>query len=343
MAAEYDVREIGYIGSIWLGETTPPKIVGRTIQVVNIPNTIEQGGWDPDGPPSGQTPPVAVYFTNKDDIDLNTFNKQLPSFFDGNKNSYNIKRLSQREINQIATTTKVAADYLSGLTVVYYQNTRGEDTLIPIQNANDWGSFRVEKDDNGNTVATYYLGSSDIQYVTKYVFLVSFEELDLLKSYFQTVQSQETIFDPPVNANPLEYINQRKPQRATGVPPIIDFSGFKPPIGDPRPFNERIIEILKRVPFPKPSYYNDIHEDVLPMVAETDAATEFVKLISNSPEQFYISQAEGDEEYKRLSESIKNAIKSLHETYMGGPDTPIPIENRITIAEDGGIILGDTL
>lgn len=25
------------------------------------------------------------------------------------------------------------------------------------------------------------------------------------------------------------------------------------------------------------------------------------------------------------------------------PDTPIPIENRITIAEDGGIILGDTL
>lgn len=357
MAAEYDVREIGYIGSIWLGETTPPKIVGRTVQIVNIPNTIEQGGWDPNGPPSGQVPPVAVYFANKDDIDLNAFNRQLPSY-PGGKQNYNIKRLTQSQINQIANTTKVSANYLSGLTVVYLQDPRrenitGEDSLIPIQDANNWGSFRVETDDNGNKFGIYYLGSSDIQYLTKYVFLVSMEELDLLKKYFTGIQSQETIFDPPVNADPTEFISLYKPQRTTlpdGPPPpprVVDFGGFKPPVGNPKIFNERIIEILKELPFPKKPFFNDIHEDVRDSIADNDAGEEFIKLITNSPEQFYISGEEGDAEYNRLTDAIKSAIEVLEKRYVGGGLTggemPVSTDTVVTIADDGGIILGDIL
>lgn len=345
MAAEYDVREIGYIGSIWLGENTPPNIVGRTIQVVNLPNTIQQGGWDPDGPPSGQVPPVAVYFANKDGIDLNAFNRQLPSYFDG-KNSYNTKRLTSSQINQIASVTKVSANYLKDLDVIYYQNTQGEDSLIPIQDATSWSVFKVDTDDNGNKVATYYLGGSDIQYLTNYVFLVSTEEVDLLKKYFIGVQSQETLFDPPVNVDPTEFISQFKPKRATVTPNVIDFRDFKPPVGDTKPLNGNIIKILKEVPFPKGPNHGDIHEDVIPIIAEADATREFINIIKNSPDQFYISSEEGDTEYTKLTEAITSAIASLQKRYVSGDlivDKMLKsTDTVVTTTDDGGIILSTT-
>lgn len=326
MAAEYEVNEIGYIGSIWGGVFGQPKIVGRTIQVANIPNTIESGGWAPS----------AVYFTNKDDIDINAFNRQLPSFPDGKK-MYGIRRLNSQELQEIFNQSKVSTDYLSGLNVIYFSNSRGQNDLIPIQDENSWGSFNTLSD-----TSAAYIFSTDAKYLTKYVFLVSEEDLNLLKSYFQTVQSQESIFDSPVVANPSQYISSRK------IPPPslpetnidftnVDFQGVNPSL-----FNEKIIEVVSRVPFEKKDYYNDVHEDMKAIVAEKNASEEFIKLLKNSPDQFYISPIEGDSEYDRLTEMITMAINDLEKKYVGGGLTggEFPTnQNEVMISDDGGVII----
>ena len=330
MAAEYEVNEIGYIGSIWGGTFGQPKIVGRTIQVVNVPNTIESGGFTPS----------AVYFTNKDDIDLNVFNNQLPLFPDG-KRMYGIKKLRTRELQEIVNASKVSIDYLSELNVVCYLDSRGNSDLIPIQDANSWGSFNVTSD----TTATYIF-SNDAKYLTKYVFLVSEEDLNLLKKYFLTVQSQETIFDPPVVANPIDYLSSQK-----APPPIvlqnkidfrvINFNGL-----NPSTFNDKIIDVITNVPFEKMDYYKDIQEDMQDPVAEKNAAEEFIKLLTNSPEQFYISEIEGDAEYNRLSDMISSSIAELKKKYVGGGLTggefPV-VNNEVTVSDDGSVIIGGGL
>ena len=333
MAAEYEVNEIGYIGSIWNGITTPSTVVGKTIQVTNVPNTIEAGGWAP----------FAAYFTNKDDIDLNAFNRQLPFFIDVGKWSYNTRRLNKAELDEIYNATKISTDYLSKLDVVYYLSPRGDETLIPIQDQNSWGSFKDADTPN----PTYYF-SSDVLYLTKYVFLVKKEELDLLKSYFLTIQSQETIFDPPVLADPTAYLAERMPVPPPPPPKVIDFKDFKPPVNNPRIVNDIILEALRTFPFPKKPYHNDIHEDAHEIVAIVDASEEFSKLIQSSPEQFYISLEEGDAEYNRLTEAIQNSIKELQKNMLGSDNsqsnldtTTTPVNTEVIISSDGGVIIGD--
>lgn len=326
MAAEYEVNEIGYIGSIWGGTFGQPKIVGRTIQVVNVPNTIESGGWTPS----------AVYFTNKDDIDLNVFNNQLPLFPDG-KRMYGIKKLRTRELQEIVNASKVSIDYLSGLNVVYYSNPRGNDDLIPIQDENSWGSFDTTSD-----VTATYMFSNDAKYLTRYVFLVSEEDLNLLKTYFSSVQSQETIFDPPVVANPMDYLSSQKTPPPIIPQTTIDFSVINFNGLNPSTFNEKIVDVITNVPFEKMDYYNDVHEDMKDLVAEKNAAEEFIKLLTNSPEQFYISELEGDAEYNRLSDMISSSIAELKKRYVGGGLTggEFPVFNEeVTVSDDGSVII----
>jgi hypothetical protein len=329
MAAEYEVNEIGYIGSIWGGTFGIPKIVGRTIQVANVPNTIESGGYVPS----------AVYFTNKDDIDLNVFNNQLPLFPDG-KRMYGIKKLKIRELQEIVNASKVSIDYLSGLNVVCYLNSRGNSDLIPIQSTDSWGSFNT----TSNTTATYIF-SNDAKYLTKYVFLVSEEDLNLLKTYFLTIQSQETIFDPSVVANPTDYLLSLK-----APPPIvpqnkIDFRVINFNGSNPTTFNDKIINVIANVPFEKMPYYNDVHEDMQDSVAEENASDQFIVLLKNSSELFYISNSEGDDEYNRLSSMISSSIDKLEKKYVGGNLTGgiTPVNESVTVSDDGSVIIGGGL
>ena len=327
MAAEYEVKEIGYIGSIWGGTFGQPKIVGRTIQVINVPNTIENGGWAPS----------AVYFTNKDDIDLTVFNQQMPVFPDGRK-VYGIGKPNNRELNEISRISKVSTDYLSSLNVVYFRNPRGSDDLIPIQDENNWGSFEIISD----TSAVYIL-SNDVKYLTKYVFLVSEEDLNLLKQYFLTIQSQETIFDPPVVADPTTFLLERKAPAPVSPQNNIDFTKINYGGLNPKFFNDRIIETIKTVEFKKQDYYNDIHEDMKDAVADAEAAEQFIIMITNAPEQFYISPREGDDEYERLSQAIADAIKTIETRYVGGGETggefPVITDDVTYVSDDGSITL----
>jgi hypothetical protein len=337
MAAEYEVNEIGYIGSIWGGTFGQPKIVGRTIQVINIPNTV-QGTFG--GVLSGGATETAVYFANKDDLDLNVFNRQLPTFPDGRK-TYNTKRLRFNELQDISNKTKVSTDYLDTLTVLFLRNTRGGDDLIPIQDENNWGSFEQVS----NTEARY-LFSNDVKYLTRYVFLVSGSDLDLLKSYFLSVESQETIFDPPVIANPTSYIAERKPQPPIPTPTTIDFGKFfQRPVTDIKGTNDVIIRVLTDNEFEKPSYINDIHEDMRDAVAEEKASEEFIKLIEQSPDQFHITITEGDVEYNRLIDMIDNALLDLDKRTVGGGLTggEFPNPDTVTVLEDGSVIVGGGL
>jgi len=332
MAAEYEVNEIGYIGSIWGGTFGQPKIVGRTIQVINVPNTI-QGTF-------GSVNETSIYFANKDELDLSVFNKQLPTFPDGRK-TYSIKKLRYNELQDISNKTKVSSDYLDTLTVFSFRNARGGDDLIPIQDENNWGSFQQISDTEAR-----YLFSTDVKYLTKYVFLVSGEDLDLLKSYFLSVQSQETIFDPPVVANPTSYIAERKPQPPIPTPTTIDFSKFfKRPFINIKDTNETIVRVLKDEEFEKSPYENDIHEDMKEAVAEEKASEEFIKLIGFSPDQFHVTITEGDEEYNRLISMIDAAILDIDARTVGGGLTggDFPNPDTVTVLDDGGVIVGDGL
>lgn len=332
MAAEYEVNEIGYIGSIWGGNFSQPKIVGRTIQVINVPNAIE-GTF-------GGANEVSVFFTNKDDIDINSFNKQFPDSPSGKK-SYDIKRLKFSQIEEISKKTKVSSDYLSGLTVLYLKNPRQFDDLLPIQDQNGWGSFEILS----NTDARY-LFSADTQYITKYVFLVSEQDLNLLKEYFLTVKSQETIFDPVVIANPTTYISDRKAPPPIVNPSVINFGKTNVTLVGGSTTNDEIIEIVKTVPFEKPPFYNDIQEDMRMMVAEEQATEEFFRLLQSSPEQFYISPSEGDAEYERLSQLIRQSLLEISKRYVdgwetGGETPPPPIQDEVIVSDDGSFLIID--
>ena len=93
-------------------------------------------------------------------------------------------------------------------------------------------------------------------------------------------------------------------------------------------------------------YYKDIQEDMQDPVAEKNAAEEFIKLLTNSPEQFYISELEGDAEYNRLSDMISSSIAELKKKYVGGGLTggefPV-VNNEVTVSDDGSVIIGGGL
>ena len=41
MAAEYEIKEVGFIGSLWQGEFNSSLNIGKTAEITNVLNTIE--------------------------------------------------------------------------------------------------------------------------------------------------------------------------------------------------------------------------------------------------------------------------------------------------------------
>jgi len=318
MASEYEVKDIGYIGSLWQGQDSQPIYVGRTLQVINNPNTILYG--------FGGTK-VAAYFADKTNVDLDTFNRQYPQSTPQPR--YSVSKLPEQILRQIESETRISYQFLKNLDVI--QLKAGSSNIsVPIGDENSWGSFQIF---NSNTVK--WVLSDALQYLTYYVFLLTPEELRLASEYFSSVQSQQYTWQDEVIADPTEYITLNTQQPVIEPPlTVIDFS---PEIiqgrflGNPVP--DVILDILSKIPFPSKEYQNDIQEDMVDFVAEVDAAEEFIELLSqpSAQELFYVSATEGDEEYNRLTDLIKRSIEQIQIKYVegyetGGP-TPVAPEN----------------
>lgn len=304
MAFEYEVRDIGYIGSLWQGENSEPTYVGRTLQVINNPNTILYG--------FGGTK-VAAYFADKTNVDFDVFNRQYP--LSSPQPRYTVSRLPEQILRQIESETRISYEFLKNLDVLQLKSGTS-NISIPIGDQNAWGSFQIYSPNNVRWVL-----SDAVQYLTNYVFLLNTEELELASQYFSTVESQLYTWQDEVIADPTEYISLNKQQQVEPPLTVIDFS---PVVIENRfqgrPVPDEILEILSKIPFPKKEYQNDIQEDMVEFVAEVDAAEEFIKLLSNpnANDLFYVSSEEGDEEYNRLTDLVKAAIENIQLKYVDG-------------------------
>jgi len=204
MAAEYEIKEVGYIGSVWQGNFNNPVNVGKTIQISNIPNVIELGGIDPINLGRYR---VATFFTEKENVDIQKLNNQLPdsSYY------FEIGKLTTDVIEEIFLQSKIDKDFLQRQDVLYrYNNTRLKTTnysLFPIQE--NW-SFDTS---NPNSVKYIYNNPSQTLQVN-FVFLVSSQQLSRYTEYFSSIQQIETISDEPIIANPnsediIEYVDNQ--------------------------------------------------------------------------------------------------------------------------------------
>ena len=220
MALEYEIKEVGFIGSLWQGDFNTPINVGKTVEVINVPNTINSGRNQ------------SIFLTTKENVDIDKLTRQLPDV----EYYYETGRLSSQTLDDLATYTKVDRNFLAGLDVLYRYTKRApykdvNASSLPIQE-----NWSFDESDPNNPVYIY----NRPEYITyvQYVFLVSEQYQKTLTDYFLTIQQVETIFEPPVVATPPSEI---KPSFSAVVPstvmppppPIFTGNVFTPPVIDP--------------------------------------------------------------------------------------------------------------
>lgn len=180
MAAEYEIKEVGFIGSLWRGGYDSPLNIGKTTEVTNVPNTIETSKRQ------------SIFFTSKENIDVVRLNQQLPDF----QFYYELGKLPKSEIDEISIYTKIDRQFLQNQTVLFRYNRQARIQTInassmPIQE--NW-SFDTT---NPNNVKYIYNDLSSILFV-KYVILVDDVYREQLSNYFSTLQQENfRIAEPP--------------------------------------------------------------------------------------------------------------------------------------------------
>ena len=192
MAAEYEIREIGFIGSAWQGDFGTPINVGKTFQVLNVPNTIELGGVDPKNLGKYR---VSIHFTEQDQLDIRVLNKQLPSTDD----YFEIGKLPSNVIEELYVQCKISKEFLQKQDVLFLYNKRREKqpifSSIPVQE--NWSFDTTEL----NNVKYIYNDPNSIFYVN-FTFLTSAKDIQSYIDYFLRIEQVQSIFDSPIIASP---------------------------------------------------------------------------------------------------------------------------------------------
>jgi|LakMenEpi03Aug12_release.lakeMendotaPanAssembly.Ray.scaffolds.fasta_scaffold11485_8 hypothetical protein len=182
MAAEYEIKEIGFIGSLWQGEFNSPLNVGKTIEVINVPNTVESGRHQ------------SIFLSTNENVDIQKLNSQLPDI----QNYYEMGKLNEKTLDELSLYTKIDKSFLSSLDVLYRYTRRNpfkdpNASSLPIQE--NW-SFDTS---DSNKVIYIYNQPQFIVFVN-YVFLVSEEYQNTLSRYFlELQQGGNSINTPPSN------------------------------------------------------------------------------------------------------------------------------------------------
>lgn len=216
MAAEYEIKEVGFIGSLWRGVYDSPLNVGKTIEVTNVLNTIET------------TRRQSVFFTSKEDVDLNRLNRQLPDeeFY------YELGKIPQNELDDISTYTKISKDFLQNQTFLFRYNRRAlirnaNASSIPIQE--NW-SFDTS---DPNDVVYIYNDLQSILFV-RYVMLVSKTYQDELANYFSSIsQDGFRLAEPPLpNTSAVQISTVTPIIQVFPPPPQTNVGVFEPELSD---------------------------------------------------------------------------------------------------------------
>lgn len=242
MASEYEIREVGFVGSIWNGVYIDPILVGRTIEVTNVPNTIESGGIK-----------KSVFYATNYKMDLSKLNKQSPD----KSLYYEITHLDESTIDSIFLDTKVSKEYLKRQRVLCRFDAKMPpgftksimNSRIPIQE--NW-SFNTQ--DPNNPIYIYNRPETIVE--ARFIILVeSQSDLEKIIEYYTNIQSTESIFDPPVIANPPAftefadstlYPDAEYTSKTGDRPPPSSFriTAFETPVADVESFAQEEAGVL---------------------------------------------------------------------------------------------------
>jgi hypothetical protein len=185
MAAEYEIKEVGFIGSLWQGEFNSPINVGKTIEVTNVPNTIESGRRQ------------SIFISTNENLDVQKFNNQLPDL----RYYYEFGKLVGQALEDLSRYTKIDKTFLSNLEVLYRFDRRDpgktpDTSRLPIQQ--NWSfDTSVEND------PVYIYNSPESIVFTNYVFLVSEQYQNELVSYFSELQQENFLISIPPPPKPI--------------------------------------------------------------------------------------------------------------------------------------------
>lgn len=179
MAAEYEIKEVGFIGSLWRGQFSTPLDIGKTFEIANVPNTVNTGRNQ------------SIFLTAKEDLDISILNKQVPDGF-----VYEIGKLSPDTVQDLFVNTKIDKRFLEEQTVLFRFDSRAilknvERSKLPIQ-----ANWSFDSSDPQN--AKYIYNSLSSITFANYVFLIDRIYQTQLISYFESLQQESfTIAFPP--------------------------------------------------------------------------------------------------------------------------------------------------
>jgi hypothetical protein len=212
MAAEYEIKEVGFIGSLWRGGYDSPLNVGKTVEITNVPNTIETSRRQ------------SIFLTTKEDIDIVRLNQQLPD----SEFYYEFGKLPSTEVDDISIYTKIDKQFLQNQTVLFRYNRRAltqsiNASSLPIQE--NW-SFDTS---DQNNVKYIYNDLSTVLF-TKYVILISSVYQDQLVNYFAGLQQEGFNIATPPQLAPV-VLGEFQPS-ILPPPPIFGNGTFDPAINE---------------------------------------------------------------------------------------------------------------
>lgn len=212
MAAEYEIKEVGFIGSLWRGGYDSPLNVGKTVEITNVPNTIETSRRQ------------SIFLTTKEDIDIVRLNQQLPD----SEFYYEFGKLPSTEVDDISIYTKIDKQFLQNQTVLFRYNRRAltqsiNASSLPIQE--NW-SFDTS---DQNNVKYIYNDLSTVLF-TKYVILISSVYQDQLVNYFAGLQQEGFNIATPPQLAPM-VLGEFQPS-ILPPPPIFGNGTFDPAINE---------------------------------------------------------------------------------------------------------------
>lgn len=210
MAAEYEIKEVGFIGSLWRGGYDSPLNVGKTVEITNVPNTIETSRRQ------------SIFLTTKENLDLERLNAQLPD----SEFHYEIGKLPANELDEISIYTKIDKTFLQTQNVLFRYNRKAltagiNASSLPLQE--NW-SFDTS---DSNNVKYIYNDLRSIQFV-RYVILVDDIYREQLVNYFTSLdQAGFVLAQPPALAPTVETF----PVATMLPPPPPNFGNgiFEPP------------------------------------------------------------------------------------------------------------------
>lgn len=212
MAAEYEIKEAGFIGSLWRGGYDSPLNVGKTVEITNVPNTIETSRRQ------------SIFFTTKEDIDIVRLNQQLPD----SEFYYEFGKLPSTEVDDISIYTKIDKQFLQNQTVLFRYNRRAltqsiNASSLPIQE--NW-SFDTS---DQNNVKYIYNDLSTVLFA-KYVILIGSVYQDQLVNYFAGLQQEGFNIATPPQLAPV-VLGEFQPS-ILPPPPIFGNGTFDPAINE---------------------------------------------------------------------------------------------------------------